>query len=245
MKPGTLQWVESREAKLFGNEAPDGLGQTTVELALKWGRPNRWLLERHRRAVRRAVRRKSKNALDHALVAMLREVPGYSTDETFRALVPMGASVVSNAGERLARLLMHGADRDLVDRGVLFWDKALQDRSLPAEAFRGFGWWAEVESLDQDHWERMTLATCERAEGSLDWCVQVTERCIREPITDIGLGILTSLLRGRHEPWDRSRVAELALGALKAPSSRSLQSETRERLRAALTDLSYFEAADT
>src|SRR5215218_4724131 len=72
------EWVESREAKLFGNEAPDGLGQTTVELALKWGRPNRWLLERHRRAVRRAVRRKSKNALDHALVAMLREVPGYS-----------------------------------------------------------------------------------------------------------------------------------------------------------------------
>jgi hypothetical protein len=175
---------------------------------------------------------------------MLREVPGYSMDETFRALVPMGASVVSDAGERLARLLMHDADHELVDRGALFWEKALEDRSLPGEAFRGFGWWAEVEGLARDHWERITLATSERAEGSLDWCVGLAERCTREPITPTGLGILTSLLRGRHEPWDRSRVAELALGALKASSSRSLRSEARERLRAALTDLGYFEAAD-
>jgi hypothetical protein len=30
------QWVESREARLFGDQAPKDLGQRTVELALKW-----------------------------------------------------------------------------------------------------------------------------------------------------------------------------------------------------------------
>lgn len=83
------EWVESRESKLFEDEGPDNLGQKTAELALKWGRPNRWLLERHRRAVLRAVRAGSENALDHALVALLWEVPGYSIEETLRALVPM------------------------------------------------------------------------------------------------------------------------------------------------------------
>jgi hypothetical protein len=238
------EWVESREAKLLGGQAPEDLGQKTVELALKWGRPNRWLLERHRRAVRRAVRAGSKNALDHTLVAMLWEVPGYSIEETFRALVPMGASVVSGAGERLARLLMHNAAHEHVDRGALFWEKTLGERSLPGEAFRGFGWWAEVEGLDPDRWQRVTLAACERAEGSLDWCVGVAERCVREPITTAGLAILTGLLRGRHEPWDRSRVAEVALRALKASSSDLAISDVRERLRTALTELGYFGALD-
>jgi hypothetical protein len=90
----------------------------------------------------------------------------------------------------------------------------------------------------------MTLVTCQRAEGSLDWCVKVAERCAREPITPTGLGILTRLLCGSHEPWDRSQVAEVALGALKASSGDPPLSEARERLRAALTDLGYFGAAD-
>jgi hypothetical protein len=90
----------------------------------------------------------------------------------------------------------------------------------------------------------MTLVTCQRAEGSLDWCVKAAERCAREPITPTGLGIITGLLRGRHEPWDRSQVAEVALAALKASSGDPPFSEARDRLRAALTDLGYFGAAD-
>lgn len=238
------EWVESREARLFGSDAPEDLGQKTVELALKWGRPDRWLLERHRPAVLRAVRAGSKHALDHALVAMLLEVPGYSIERTWRALADIGALVLSAAGERLARLLMNDPAQDHLDRGALFWKQTLQHPSLSSDAFRGYGWWAEVEALDQERWERMTLVTCQRAEGSLDWCVKVAERCAREPITSTGLGILTKLLRGRHEPWDRSRVAEVALGALKASSGDPAPSEVRDRLRAALTDLGYFGAAD-
>ena len=237
-------WVQSRERKLLGDEAPEDLGQKTVELALKWGRPDRWLLERHRRAILRAIRAGSKHALEHALVAMLWELPGYSIEATWRALAAMGASVLSDAGERLARLLMQDAAQEHVDRGALFWETTLQGQSLSSEAFRGYGWWAEVKGLDRVLWEGLTLVTCQRAEGSLDRCIEVAERCAHEPITTTGLDILAKLLRGRHEPWNRARVAEVALEALKASSGDPTLAEAREKLRAALTDLGYFGAAD-
>jgi len=237
------EWVESREARLFGGEAPNALGEKTVELALKWGRPNRWLLERHRRAIFKAARAGSTNALDHTLVAMLWAVPGYSTEAMIRKLAPTGASIVSDAGEQLGYLLKD-ADQEHINRGVLFWEQTLGNQALPSEAFRGFGWWAEVEGLDQARWEQLTLATSQRAQGSLAWCVKVAERCSREPITATALGILTSLLRGQHDPWERPQVAEVAFGALRTSGSDSGLSEARERLRSVLIDLGHFNAAD-
>jgi hypothetical protein len=238
------EWVERRDTRLFGGEAPDDLGQTTVELALKWGQPNRWLLERHSRAVFKAIRAGSTNALDHALVAMLWAVPGYSTEALVRKLAPAGASLISDAGERLGRLLQN-ADQQHISRGARFWEQTLGNLALPSEAFRGFGWWAEIEGLDQDRWEQLTLAASQRAQGSLAWCVKVAERCSREPITATGLGILTSLLRGQHDPWEGPQAGETALAALRASegSDRRL-SKARERLRAVLLDLGYFGAAD-
>ena len=64
-------------------------------------------------------------------------LPGYSGEATWRALEVMDAQVRSYAGERLARLLMQDPAPDHVHRGVSFWDKALQDQSLPGEAFWG------------------------------------------------------------------------------------------------------------
>jgi hypothetical protein len=238
------EWVESRDTRLLGDEAPDDLGQKTVELALKWGRPNRWLYERHDRAIFKAVRDGWTNALDQALVAMLLEVPGYSAEEMLGKLAEMDASVVSNAGEFLARLLRHDSDPEHLNRGVRFWEQALETKKLPGEAFRGFGWWAEGEDLAEAHWERLTLQTSERAKGSLDWAAKVAERCIRHPITTPGLKILTSLLSGRHDPWERPQIAEVALRALRASGDDSTLSSARERLRTALTDLGYFGATD-
>jgi hypothetical protein len=238
------KWVESHEATLFGDQAPGDLGQKTVELALKWGRPHRWLLERHRRALRRAVRTGATNGLDHLLVAMLWDFPGYSIDVTFRALASMRPSIVSDAGEHLARLLMHDAQAEHINRAVLFWKQTSEDQSLAPEAFRGFGWWSQVDELDQDRWEQMTLKTCERAEGNLNFPIEVAERCLRDPTTAEGLRILTRLLRGQHEPWERAQVAEIAVRALRASSSDTTLAKTRDRLRATLTDLGYFDATD-
>jgi hypothetical protein len=237
-------WVESRDSRLFGDKAASDLGQKTVELALKWGRPNRWLLERHRGSIFRAIRTGSDSALEQALVAMLWKIPGYSIDQTLRALSPMGQPMVSRAGASLARLLVPEEASIYAKAGLQFWENALAKSSLTTDAFRGFGWWAQVEALDREVWERMMLRTCQRAIGRLDLCVEVAERCMREPMTATGLEVLVCLLRGRNEPWERSLMAEIGLRALKA-SADGPMSDQRQRLRAALTDLGYFEAADT
>jgi hypothetical protein len=52
---------------------------------------------------------------------MLWEVPGYSIEGTWRALADIGALALSDAGERLARLLMNDHAQDRLDRGALFW----------------------------------------------------------------------------------------------------------------------------
>lgn len=237
-------WVETNEELLFGGTAPDDLGQKTVELALKWGRPNSWLLERHRRAVRKAVRNKVENALAHMLIAMLWELPGYSVDETVGWLASQEeAALLSDSGERIARLLMREPEVGHLNMGRRFWEMAI-GAARSVDSLKGFGWWAEVEALSKEDFERLTLATVERTEGTLDWCVEVAERCAREPVTVSGLDVITRLLRGRHEPWDRSRVADVALTALKATSEHAHLTDARVRLRSALTDLGYFEAQD-
>ena len=50
-------WVEAKADALFGADAPDDLGQVTVDLALQWSRTSRWLLERFPTQVRDAVSR--------------------------------------------------------------------------------------------------------------------------------------------------------------------------------------------
>lgn len=201
-------WVESREELLFGTEAPDDLGQKTVELALKWGRPNSWLLERHRRPKRKAARSKVEHALDHAMIAMLWELPGYRVDDTVDWLVSQDAEVLSDAGERIARLLMREPEPAHLDLGRRFWQKAIEQARTP-DSLHGFGWWAEVEALSREDYEQLTLATASKSQGTLDWCVEVAARCAREPVTVAGLEIISRLLRGQHEPWDRSRVADV------------------------------------
>lgn len=236
-------WVESNEQLLFGSAAPDDLGQRTIELALKWGRPNSWLLERQRRAVRKAARNKVEHALDHMLVAMLRELPGYGVDETARWLASQDSQLLSDSGEPIARLLMREPAVGHLDLGRRFWETAIDLAQTP-DSLKGFGWWAEVESLSKEDFERLTFATVEKTEGTLDWCVEVAARCAREPLTTSGLEVITRLLRGRHEPWDRSQVADVALAALKATSEHAHLKEARRRLRDVLTDLGRFEAQD-
>jgi hypothetical protein len=125
--------------------------------------------------------------MDQCLVAMLWEVPGYAVDELLPSFKGMGPGVVSTAGGRLARLLMEGGEPQLVERGVLFWERTLEDESLPGEAFHGFGWWAEVKGVDHDRWEQMMLTTCERAGGSVDWATSVAERFAGDRVTRDGL----------------------------------------------------------
>jgi hypothetical protein len=50
-------WVDAHRDQLFCDRAPDQLGQPTMDLALRWGQPNPWLLETSPQLVRDAVSR--------------------------------------------------------------------------------------------------------------------------------------------------------------------------------------------
>ncbi|MDE0268576.1 MAG: hypothetical protein OXI96_06025 [Acidimicrobiaceae bacterium] len=103
-------WTESNRDLLFGDEAPEDLGQTTIDLALQRGHTDTWLLENFRDGVCNAVERGVKNALDHLLVAMLWEIPGYSIKENVDFLLRSSKSpelpgLVSRSAIVLSKIL--------------------------------------------------------------------------------------------------------------------------------------------
>ena len=199
-------WVDSVDQILFGNVAPDGLGQLTFDLAVKWGRPSRWLLERHQPQVLDAVRRRVDNALEHVLVAYLWQCDGYSLDEltTFLASVP---GLPSEAGEALGRML-RDAPTDVVRLGLDVWRAVLDtgtERSLA-----GFGWFAEVPGIDDVEWGELTLRTMNACDGPIAWSRGVTKRVAGTDPTTTTLAILDELVRHPEREWDAHPSAEAA-----------------------------------
>jgi hypothetical protein len=124
------EWVDDMASLLFGTDAPEGLAQVTADLAIKWSRPNRWLLERYRNLVRDAVSRDVDQALGHLLIAMLSEVPGYSVEDNV-SFLRHPPPRLSEAGQVLGRLLRHADTEEAhVARAVTFWDAAISTKRL-------------------------------------------------------------------------------------------------------------------
>lgn len=233
-------WLEENADRLFGAEAPDGLGQRTLDLAIKWGRPNRWLFERVRDGILDAVVRRVDNASSALLIAMLWGIDGYEAPTLVQRLASIDTSLLSDAGEALGRLLREGeVEPDVVEAGVAFWREVLARGNAPE--LRGFGWWSEVAALDRSTWEELTRQTAELAGGKLDWAHKVAERAAEPPVSGNGLAILDAMVRGTVDEWDRLSVMETALDALRAASGLSDTVEFR-RLRSALIDRGVFDA---
>jgi len=205
------QWVDEHRDELFGTAAPNGLGQLTVDLALKWGRPNTWLLEHFPDPVKDAVRRGVDNALDHYLIAMLLQLPRYSVEEAVDLL--RSHSKLSEAGEALGRLLK-AEDTNSKHAGLAarFWARALDGGT--AETLAGFGWLSEIGALDDDTWTDLTLRTLTATRGRIDWAHKVAERATAQPLSKRMLAILNELVRGLDDDWDRRSVTELAAQAI-------------------------------
>jgi hypothetical protein len=204
-------WVEDHRDELFGEAAPDGLGQLTVDLALKWGQPNRWLLEHFPEAVKDAVRRDVENALEHHLVAMLWQLPGYSIQETVDFL--RSKNKLSAAGEALGSLLQ-SQDTSPEHAGLVvqFWTHALEDST--AQTLTGFGWLSEISVLDDSAWTDLTRRTLTATHGRIDSAHKVAERATAQPPSTATLAIMNQLVRGLADDWDRRSVTELAAQAL-------------------------------
>ena len=223
-------WVDAHRGELLGTEAPDNLGQVTVDLSLSWGRPDTWLLEHHREQVQDAVRRDVPHALDRLLVAVLRQVPGFTveTAATFLRSVQM----ISGAGEALGRLL-RGDDvaPDLLTVAVQFWERAISFGD--SESLAGFGWHAEITSLDDATWTALTRQTLEITRGHIRWGRYVAKRAARlDPSSDT-LEILNLLVRGLPDSWDRRDVLDTASHVVETLTSPLTTTPEYQRLRTA------------
>ena len=229
------EWTEANRDLLFGSQAPDGLGQLSVELAIEWSRPNRWLLENFTEAVRKAVRDGANRAMEHMVIAMLWGCHDYSVEETAASL-RTSSDLVSQSGWALGRVL-DGVDSD-VDRGVVdvavnFWNTVLDTET--GDAVAGFAFLAKVTAIDTETWEELTLRTVKAAGGHIDWPYGIVERLEASPPTATGLSILNELIRGGLDYWDRMFVAEKA-AAILSEAADLQQTDDYQRLRTTLQE---------
>ncbi|NEE01201.1 hypothetical protein [Phytoactinopolyspora halotolerans] len=225
-------WVDQHREQLFGEAAPAELGQLTVDLALKWGQPNNWLLEQFTERIKDAVRRGVEHALDQYLIAMLRGVPGYGVQVAADFLSSINE--LSAAGENLGRLLRaDDAPAPAVTVAIEFWSQVLAAKT--AKDLVGFGWLSEVNMLDDAKWAELTLQTLMVSRGRIDWSHKVAERASNIPVTTTTLKILNQLVRGLTDEWDRRQAAEAAVDLLNKATELAETPECR-RLRNTLLE---------
>ncbi|MDA8438296.1 MAG: hypothetical protein M0Z51_05455 [Propionibacterium sp.] len=199
-------WVNAVEPTLLGDAAPEGLAQLTIDLAVRWGGPNRWLLEHHRSMVYDAVKRGVNNALKHVLIGYLWQCAGYSFDQTLDFLDSTPGRV-SDAGEALGRMLRE-APADLVAPAVALWAPVLQSSSK--RSLRGFGWFSEVSAIDDCEWSDLTLRTMRAGSGPIAWSHGIAKRIAGMDPTRTTLAILDDLIRRPENEWDGHSSAEVA-----------------------------------
>ena len=245
------EWVESNRDLLFGLEVRGRLGQMTLDQALKWSRPDRWLLESFPCGVMDAIRRQVKYALDHYLIALLRGWKGYTLKDTAEFLGSQ-PELLRAAGERLGYLLdSDGVKQCHIERALRFW-KIMNDTGERVDALTGFGGFARIAMLDDTQWSELTLKTLRRTGGRIDEANVVAERVAGLTPDDIGLEIMDNLVRrsnsresdGKrdrvffHKRWAQGEV-EKAAQELLGRSSELRDSDHYQRLLTALRERGY------
>ena len=204
------EWTGANIDLLLGDDAPDGLAQLTVDLAIQWSLPNRWLLENYPEMVRDAVLRDSKEALKHFLVAMLWDCPGYQVEDIVRFTeqhLDEHPELASRAGALLSDLVDHeDVEERHIGTAVRLWQELLG--SSAASSLEGFGWMHGVSALNDELWAQLTLSTLQATRARGRWLYGATNRAMEQPVTRTKLSLLNAIVRGQLEPWDRYHIAE-------------------------------------
>ena len=238
------QWFEENLDLLLGSKAPPGLAQMTIDLWLRWGRASEWMLKQFRCHILDAVRRKSEHALQGFLLGVFWDIPGYDAASCVRDLANLGPKYISACGETAARMIEpEDTNPEHMRRGIALWEHALRVTTIK-EALQGFGWWVEVPTIESEEWERLTLETCKKAEGNLDWARKVAERASSRPTSTRALQILTLLVRGSSGSPSGYGVIDHALKALEESSEYSSLADERDQLRSTLLERGHFRARD-
>ena len=242
------EWTERTKDLLLGSDAPNGLGQKTLEQALKLDRPNKWLLEEFRCGVIDAVRGRVVKAFDHYLCAVLWDWNGYSLDDAAEFLGSQ-PELLLVASKRLGYLLDDDrANQFHIERALRFW-KMMADKGGRVGGLTGFGGFARVASLDDKQWSELTLKTLRRTGGRIDEAQLVAERAGGLTPDDTVLEIMDNLVRrsdsgasdGKrdriyyHTNWAHEKV-EKAARELLSRSSELRDSDHYKRLFTALRE---------
>ena len=231
-------WIEDNRELLFGDEAPDGLGQTTVDQAIKHSHPDNWVLENFQPAVHSAVKREIDHSMDHLLVAMLRGIPGYSAQANV-TLLRNSPQLASRSGEKLGRLMSNSElEQHHLQIAADFWRAMLQ--AATGDALFGFGWMSMVDAMGSDLWAELTLKTLRSTGGRVDWSHRVAERVAASPPSRTGLAIMDLLIRAQSDPWGSRRILEWAVAVLASADALATTDEYR-RLRRALLERDIIE----
>lgn len=244
------EWVESNRDLLFGSEAGGGLGQKTLDQALKWSQPNRWLLEAFPSGVMDAVRRQVEYALDHYLIALLWGWAGYTLKDAAKFL-GSETELLWAAGERLGYLLdSDGVKRCHIDRALQLW-RVIIDNTQCVEGLAVFGEIARVVALDDLQWRELTIRTLKRTAGRITVPHLVATRAAGLVPDENNLEIMDTLVRRsssipsdgkqdqayRHTRWAQNKIEEVARELLDA-SREFKDSNHYQRLRTALRERS-------
>lgn len=199
-------WTEAHLDDLFGTKAPDGLAQTTIDMAIKWSQPNPWLFETYPEMIQNAATRRTERAMRHLLLAMLWNWSGYQIDSIVRFL-ETEPELVSDAGAQLGSLL-GGDDTDPhhVEVAAELWEALLESEA--ASPLEGFGCMSRVTVLDTNQWVKLTLATLRLTGGRIRWVHEVAERAMSQPATTAKLALLKQLIQEQPDPWDMRHIAD-------------------------------------
>lgn len=226
------EWVEANADLLFGGEAPDDLGQATMDLTLKWSQTLRWVMENRMAQVLDAAAREVDEALTHVLIAYLWESDGYTVEKVIKFLAGR-PGMLSRAGEALGRLARELEPGEHLTRAVTLWDAALAERTQESRA--GFGWFSEVKPLDDGEWAGRTLRTIELSDGRVEWVHGIITRAHEMTPTTTTLAIFTEVIRHAEQDWDRREAARLGVEHLSAASGLASTAEY-QRLNTALRE---------
>ena len=229
-------WVESKKSLLFGDEA-GWLGQLTVDEAIRWGHPYRWLSANCRDSIYAAASRDIPRSLQWVLVAMLKNTEGYEP-----------ATVAERLGDRIppaCRVLAELLDYQSI--GDAIWD-ATADEFLGIvldKHPRAIGKLAYSQTMPHDKWVTLTLKALGKTNGRIEEADGVLRRIFDCPRTPGAARTLLFLVEVQcnpqmapsdgthnHAVWERTKIADHAgpwLGR-EAPD----EDDAYKRLRAAL-----------
>ncbi len=219
------EWMDDNKDLLFGDEAPQDLGQRTLDQTLTWGHPDAWLLENFRSEIEESVKGGVDQALYHYMGAMLGGCSGYDVAEVISFL--RGCGLISQAAMSVSLLLRgEGEVSQPIEIAVEFWRKSLESES--GQSVSGFLYFSQIPGLEDNVWAELTLATLAAGPkcGSRE-AHRVIRRATRTTPTLTVLDILDKMVREQLDHWDTRNLGRIAVYLEDSSSTASHLSDSR------------------